>query len=245
MHGRSGKSLLVLRSVRFIPLLFHATLLPALIHQVHELGGTPGVILPDCEEVLELTIEDDWAEVVIASDGVWDVVHAEEMPMVGGAVVLRRCCCSCCCVLDAAPSVVVLTCHCTAVDVSSNVGSISRIRVPRFSAGRSFVRCFFSSFLERRRLQLKPNTRLTFGSTTLAADCIACATFQWGICLLFWKSSATVSNPRTYFLVDVVLVQVMVVAHFAAGMSSTNVCGNACSSFSVCVYMFLRWDMPR
>eukprot|EP00903_Cladosiphon_okamuranus_P019579 g18007.t1 len=46
-----------------------------------ELGGTPGVILPDCEEVLEMTIEEDWAEVVIASDGVWDVVSAEEMPV--------------------------------------------------------------------------------------------------------------------------------------------------------------------
>eukprot|EP00752_Nemacystus_decipiens_P004214 g3851.t1 len=46
-----------------------------------ELGGTPGVILPDCEEVLEMTIEEDWSEVVIASDGVWDVVPTQEMPM--------------------------------------------------------------------------------------------------------------------------------------------------------------------
>ena len=47
-----------------------------------ELGGTPGVILPDCEEVLEMTIEEDWSEVVIASDGVWDTVPTEEIPMV-------------------------------------------------------------------------------------------------------------------------------------------------------------------
>lgn len=40
------------------------------------------MILPDCEEVLELTIEEDWSEVVIASDGVWDVVPTEHMPMV-------------------------------------------------------------------------------------------------------------------------------------------------------------------
>ncbi|CAM9364343.1 unnamed protein product [Ectocarpus sp. 4 AP-2014] len=47
-----------------------------------ELGGTPGIILPDCEEILELTIEEDWAEVVIASDGVWDVMQTEEMPQI-------------------------------------------------------------------------------------------------------------------------------------------------------------------
>ncbi|CBJ31169.1 conserved unknown protein [Ectocarpus siliculosus] len=47
-----------------------------------KLGGTPGIILPDCEEILELTIEEDWAEVVIASDGVWDVMQTEEMPQI-------------------------------------------------------------------------------------------------------------------------------------------------------------------
>lgn len=40
------------------------------------------MILPDCEEVLEMTIEEDWSEVVIASDGVWDVFPTQEMPMV-------------------------------------------------------------------------------------------------------------------------------------------------------------------
>ncbi|CAN0280664.1 unnamed protein product [Pylaiella littoralis] len=46
------------------------------------LGGTPGVILPDCDEVLEMTIQEDWAEVVIASDGVWDAVPTAEMAQV-------------------------------------------------------------------------------------------------------------------------------------------------------------------
>ncbi|CAM9673265.1 unnamed protein product [Scytosiphon promiscuus] len=48
--------------------------------KVDALGGTPGIIVPDCEEVLEMTIEEDWAEVVIASDGVWDVVPPRDMP---------------------------------------------------------------------------------------------------------------------------------------------------------------------
>lgn len=50
------------------------------------LGGTPGVILPDCEEVLEMTIEEDWAEVVIASDGVWDAFPTGEMPQVTNGI---------------------------------------------------------------------------------------------------------------------------------------------------------------
>lgn len=50
--------------------------------QVLTLGGKPGVILPDCEDVLELTVEEDWAELIIASDGIWDVMAPKEMPRV-------------------------------------------------------------------------------------------------------------------------------------------------------------------
>ena len=52
--------------------------------KVTGLGGTPGVILPNCEEIVEMTVEEDWAELVIASDGVWDVVSPHDMPQVGG-----------------------------------------------------------------------------------------------------------------------------------------------------------------
>lgn len=61
--------------------------------QVVSLGGIPGVILPDCEEVLEMTVEEDWTELVIASDGVWDVVPTEQMPkarVVGQSGVRRK-----------------------------------------------------------------------------------------------------------------------------------------------------------
>ena len=40
------------------------------------------MILPDCEDVLELMVEEDWAELIIASDGVWDVMAPKEMPRV-------------------------------------------------------------------------------------------------------------------------------------------------------------------
>lgn len=57
-------------------------LLLVLLVQVLTLGGKPGVILPDCENVLELTVEEDWAELIIASDGIWDVMAPKEMPRV-------------------------------------------------------------------------------------------------------------------------------------------------------------------
>lgn len=38
------------------------------------------MILANCEEILEMTVEEDWAEVVIASDGVWDVLPPYNMP---------------------------------------------------------------------------------------------------------------------------------------------------------------------
>ncbi|CAM9740598.1 unnamed protein product [Ascophyllum nodosum] len=50
--------------------------------KVTGLGGTPGVILPNCEEIVEMTVEEDWAELVIASDGVWDVVSPHDMPQI-------------------------------------------------------------------------------------------------------------------------------------------------------------------
>lgn len=50
--------------------------------QVLALGGKPGVILADCDEIVEMTVEDDWAEIVIASDGVWDVLRTEGIPQV-------------------------------------------------------------------------------------------------------------------------------------------------------------------
>lgn len=50
------------------------------------LGGKPGVILADCEEVVEMTVEEDWAEVVIASDGIWDVLPPHNMPQASGCL---------------------------------------------------------------------------------------------------------------------------------------------------------------
>lgn len=46
------------------------------------LGGTPGVIIADCEGVQELAIGDGWSELVIATDGVWDVLPVGLMPQV-------------------------------------------------------------------------------------------------------------------------------------------------------------------
>lgn len=53
-----------------------------LVVQVTALGGKPGVIIPDCEEVLELTVGPDWSELVLATDGLWDIVAPRDLPYV-------------------------------------------------------------------------------------------------------------------------------------------------------------------
>lgn len=53
-----------------------------LVAQVTALGGKPGVIIPDCEEVLEHTVKPDWSELVLATDGLWDIVAPQELPQV-------------------------------------------------------------------------------------------------------------------------------------------------------------------